>query len=114
MGKEFDNIAAQFSEEMLEAPATYRNIVECLKGLSDTSDALVRLNFAIEEQRKFNNIAISAMIDYLGLYIKAIAEKTNYVFDENRYLDDFIKFFEKRLKPYNKMVEEHQDVLKNL
>ena len=54
------------------------------------------------------------MIDYLGLYIKAIAEKTNYVFDENRYFDDFIKFFEKRLKPYNKMIEEHQDALKNL
>lgn len=114
MSKEFDNIIAQFSEGMFEAPATCRDIVECLKGLSDTSDALVRLNFAIEEQRKFNNIAISAMIDYLGLYIKAIAEKTNYVFDENRYFDDFIKFFEKRLKPYNKMVEEHQDVLKNL
>lgn len=114
MSKEFDNIIAQFSEEMLEKPATCRDIVECLKGLSESVDVQVRLNFAIEEQRKFNNIAIGAMIDYLGLYIKAIAEKTNYVFDENRYFDDFIKFFEKRLKPYNKMIEEHQDVLKNL
>lgn len=73
MSKEFDNIIAQFSEEMLEKPA-----------------------------------------NYLGLCIKAIAEKTNYVFDENRYFDDFIEFFEKRLKPYSKMIEEHQDALKNL
>lgn len=103
MSKEFDNIIAQFSEEMLEKPATCRDIVECLKGLSESVDVQVRLNFAI-----------GAMIDYLGLYIKAIAKKTNYVFDENRYFDDFVKFFEKRLKPYNKMIEEHQDALKNL
>lgn len=114
MSKEFDNIIAQLSEEMLEKPAAYRDIVECLRGLSESVDAQVRLNFAIEEQREFNNIAIGAMINYLGLYIKAIAEKTNYVFDKNRYFDDFVKFFEKRLKPYNKMIEEHQDALKNL
>ena len=114
MSKEFDNIIAQFSEEMLEEPATCRDIVECLKGLSESVDVQVRLNFAIEEQRKFNNIAIGAMIDYLGLYIKAIAERTNYTFDENRYFDDFIEFLGERLKSYNKTVEEHQDVLKNL
>lgn len=114
MSKEFDNIIEQFSEEMLEEPATCKDIVECLKALSEITDAQVRLNFLLEEQRKFTNIAITAMIDYLGLYIKAFAEKTNYVFDEDQYAEDFIGFLEKRLKPYNKMVEEHQNVLKNL
>ena len=49
MSKEFDNIIAQFSEEILEKPATCRDIVECLKGLSESIDVQVRLNFAIEE-----------------------------------------------------------------
>lgn len=114
MSKEFDAIVAQFSEEMLKEPATCEDIVECLKGQSEIADVQIRFNFLLEEYRKFTNIAITAMIDYLGLYIKAIAERTNYVFDEDRYAEDFINFLEKRLKPYNKMVEEHQNVLENL
>ena len=114
MAKEFKEMVDALTKEQLATPATLEDVVEALKSVDELTEAAVRLNFQLEEQRKFTNIALVAMIDYLGLYVKALAEKTNYTFNENQYFNDFVTYLDKRLEPYSKMVEEHQNVLKNL
>lgn len=114
MAKEFKEMVTTLTEEQLAAPATMGDVIEALTAVDEMSEVMIELNFMLEEQRTWSLCTISAVIDYISGYLKVIAEDLGEKYEHKEFLKGFEELLKERLKPYNEMVEEHQNVLKTL